>query len=52
MDPRCRLCILMGKTKFDGPIHQQQSMILVDLKTPGVTIVRPLSNHITQNQIC
>ena len=26
----------MGKTRFDGPRHSQQSMILVLMKTPGV----------------
>lgn len=28
-DPRCKITILMGKTDFDAPRHQQQSMILV-----------------------
>lgn len=41
-DPRCRIMILMGKTDPDGPRHQQQSMVLVPLDTPGVEIVRPL----------
>lgn len=43
MDPRCRILILMGKTDFTAPKHKQQSMILVDIKTPGVTIKRPLT---------
>lgn len=43
MDPRCKLLILMGKTDFNAPIHKQQSMILVDINTPGVTIIRPLT---------
>ncbi|XP_021721549.1 probable acyl-CoA dehydrogenase IBR3 [Chenopodium quinoa] len=42
MDPRCKLLIVMGKTDFDAPKHKQQSMILVDAKTPGVHIKRPL----------
>ncbi|KAG9459443.1 hypothetical protein H6P81_003951 [Aristolochia fimbriata] len=42
MDPRCRLLIVMGKTDFNAPLHRQQSMILVDIKTPGVHIKRPL----------
>ncbi|MRV72734.1 acyl-CoA dehydrogenase [Duganella sp. FT92W] len=41
-DPRCKLFITMGKTDFDAPRHQQQSMILVPSDTPGITIVRPL----------
>jgi len=40
---RCKLLILMGKTDPDGPKHQQQSMVLVPLDTPGVTVVRDLT---------
>ncbi|GAB2295238.1 Putative acyl-CoA dehydrogenase ibr3 [Dionaea muscipula] len=43
MDPRCKLLIVMGKTDFTAPQHKQQSMILVDIKTPGVYIKRPLT---------
>ncbi|OTP79027.1 acyl-CoA dehydrogenase family protein [Caballeronia sordidicola] len=39
-DPRCRLGIVMGKTDPDAPTHRQQAMILLDLRTPGVTIER------------
>src|SRR5262245_18193625 len=42
-DPRCRVAIFMGKTDPNAPRHQQQSMILVPLETPGVTIRRTLS---------
>lgn len=42
MDPRCRILIVMGKTDFSAPLHEQQSMILVDTRTPGVVIKRPL----------
>jgi acyl-CoA dehydrogenase len=41
-DPRCRIAIFMGKTNPDAPKHQQQSMILVPMDTPGVTIRRML----------
>ncbi|HEX3706212.1 MAG TPA: acyl-CoA dehydrogenase family protein [Mycobacteriales bacterium] len=41
-DPRCAVMIVMGKTDPDGPRHAQQSMILVPMDTPGVTVVRPL----------
>jgi acyl-CoA dehydrogenase len=34
--------IVMGKTQTDGPIHKQQSQILVPIDTPGVKIVRDL----------
>jgi acyl-CoA dehydrogenase len=41
-DPRCRIAIFMGKTDPSAPRHQQQSMILVRLDAPGVTIRRML----------
>jgi len=41
-DPRCAVYILMGKTDFNAARHAQQSMILVDAKTPGITVKRPL----------
>lgn len=43
MDPRCKICVFMGKTDPDAPKHKQQAMILVPMDTPGVTVVRPLS---------
>src|SRR5258705_8070133 len=43
MDPRCKIIILMGKTDANGAKHNQQSMILVPMETPGVTVVRPLT---------
>ncbi|GAV64160.1 Acyl-CoA_dh_1 domain-containing protein/APH domain-containing protein/Acyl-CoA_dh_M domain-containing protein/Acyl-CoA_dh_N domain-containing protein [Cephalotus follicularis] len=42
MDPRCKLLIVMGKTDFSVAKHKQQSMILVDIQTPGIHITRPL----------
>lgn len=33
---------IQGKTDFSAPKHKQQSMILVDINTPGVQIKRPL----------
>lgn len=39
-DPRCKLLIVMGKTDFDAATHRQQSMVLVPIDTPGVTVVR------------
>jgi acyl-CoA dehydrogenase len=42
LHPHCRIMIVMGKTRTDGPRHAQQSMVLVPLDTPGVQIVRGL----------
>ncbi len=41
-DPRCAVMIVMGKTNPDANTYQQQSMVLVPMDTPGVTVVRPL----------
>jgi acyl-CoA dehydrogenase len=38
----CKVLIVMGKTNPDGPKHKQQSMLVVPIDTPGVTIVRGL----------
>jgi acyl-CoA dehydrogenase len=40
---RCQLLIVMGKTDPTAQRHRQQSMILVPIDSPGVTIVRDLS---------
>ncbi|MBI1762531.1 MAG: acyl-CoA dehydrogenase family protein [Acidobacteria bacterium] len=42
-DPRCKIAIFMGKTDPSAPRHKQQSMILVPMDAPGVTIKRMLS---------
>jgi acyl-CoA dehydrogenase len=42
LHPHCRIMIVMGKTRTDGPRHAQQSMVLVPLDTPGVRVVRGL----------
>jgi acyl-CoA dehydrogenase len=38
----CKVMIVMGKTNFDAAPHKQQSMLVVPLDTPGVTILRGL----------
>ncbi len=43
MHPDCEVAIIMGKTDPNAPRHQQQSMVLVPMNTPGLTVVRPLS---------
>jgi acyl-CoA dehydrogenase len=42
-DPRCRIAIVMGKSDPAAPRYEQQSMILVPLDSPGVTVERTLS---------
>jgi acyl-CoA dehydrogenase len=42
-DPRCKISIFMGKTDPSAPPHKQQSMILVPMDLPGLTIVRMLT---------
>jgi acyl-CoA dehydrogenase len=42
-DPRCKLAIVMGKTNPDAHRHQQQSMVLMPLDAPGVTVERALT---------
>ncbi|XP_028681110.1 acyl-CoA dehydrogenase family member 10-like isoform X4 [Erpetoichthys calabaricus] len=43
LDPRCKICVFMGKTDPTAPKHKQQSMILVPMDNPGITVTRPLS---------
>ncbi len=42
-DPRCKISIFMGKTDPTAPKHKQQSMILVPMDAPGITIERMLT---------
>lgn len=40
--PECKVAIVLGKTRFDGPKHAQQSMILVEMDRPGIQILGPM----------
>ncbi len=42
LHPHCRILIVMGKTDPEAPTYSQQSMVLVPLDAPGVTVVRSL----------
>ena len=43
MRPECKVSIVMGVTDPEADRHQRQSMVLVPLDTPGVTIERSTS---------
>lgn len=43
MDPRCRVVIFMGRSNPEAARHSQQSMILVPMDAPGITILRSLT---------
>ncbi|XP_014642721.1 PREDICTED: acyl-CoA dehydrogenase family member 10 [Ceratotherium simum simum] len=43
LDPRCQLCVFMGKTDAHAPRHRQQSVLLVPMDTPGIKVIRPLT---------
>ncbi len=42
-DPRCKVCIFMGKTDPSAERHKQQSMIVLPFDSPGVKLERMLS---------
>ncbi|MBE1204047.1 acyl-CoA dehydrogenase family protein [Aminobacter carboxidus] len=42
-DRHCELLIFMGKTDPGAAKHQQQSMILVPMDTPGIKVLRPMT---------
>jgi acyl-CoA dehydrogenase len=44
---KCKVLIVMGKTDFEAPMHRQQSMMVVPIDTPGVTIVRGVPSSAT-----
>ncbi|HEU4976528.1 MAG TPA: acyl-CoA dehydrogenase family protein [Baekduia sp.] len=50
LHPHCKVLIVMGKTDPEGPKHRQQSMIVVPIDTPGVTILRGLNVFGYQDQ--
>jgi acyl-CoA dehydrogenase len=41
-DPRCKILIVMGKTDPEAQSHRQQTMVLVPMDTPGVSVVRDM----------
>lgn len=43
MHRNCKVLIVMGKTDPDAAVHRQQSMMVVPIDAPGVTVRRNLS---------
>ena len=41
--PRCEVLIFLGRSHPDAPRHQQHTMLIVPMDTPGVRVVRPLT---------
>jgi acyl-CoA dehydrogenase len=50
----CRLAIVMGVTNPDAEPHRRQSMVLVPMDAPGLTVLRNISvmNHISPEGHC
>ena len=53
-DPRCKIMIVMGLTDPNAESYRRQSMVLVPMDTPGVTVVRnpPVMNHVAPEGHC
>ena len=43
LHPNCTVMIVMGKTDPNAATHRQQSMMVVPLDTPGITVMRGVS---------
>jgi acyl-CoA dehydrogenase len=41
--PRCKVLIFLGRSDPSAPKHQQHSMLVVPMDTPGITVVRSLT---------
>ncbi|MGB6055941.1 MAG: acyl-CoA dehydrogenase family protein [Burkholderiaceae bacterium] len=52
--PNCRIAIVMGVTDPDGETHRRQSMVLVPMNTPGLSVVRniPVMHHLGLDGHC
>lgn len=52
--PHCTFAVVMGVTDADAEIHRRQSMVIVPLDTPGLTIERniPVMHHVTPEGHC
>lgn len=52
--PLCRIAIVMGVTDADAEPHQRQSMVLVPMASPGLTVLRnmPVMHHVAPEGHC
>ncbi|HEX8956285.1 MAG TPA: acyl-CoA dehydrogenase family protein, partial [Burkholderiaceae bacterium] len=52
--PHCRVAIVMGVTDPDGETHRRQSMVLVPMDTPGLSVERniPVMHHLALEGHC
>jgi acyl-CoA dehydrogenase len=41
-DPRCKICLFLGKTDPEADTYNQQSIVLIPMDTPGVNVIRTL----------
>ncbi|MBW7851598.1 MAG: acyl-CoA dehydrogenase family protein [Rhodospirillales bacterium] len=41
--PLCRFAVVMGQTDPEAEVHRRQSMIIVPMDTPGVTVLRNIT---------
>ena len=53
-DPRCKPGIVMGLTDPEAEVHRRQSMVIVPMDAPGLTIVRnpTVMNHVAPEGHC
>mmetsp|Transcript_77917 Transcript_77917/g.137383 ORF Transcript_77917/g.137383 Transcript_77917/m.137383 type:complete len:432 (-) Transcript_77917:850-2145(-) len=42
MRPSCKLIVFLGKSNPSAPRHQQHSVVLIPMDSPGVKVVRPM----------
>ena len=52
--PRCAVAIVMGVTDAAAEVHRRQSMVLVPMSAPGLTVVRnvPVMHHVALEGHC
>jgi acyl-CoA dehydrogenase len=52
--PNCKIAIVMGVTNPDAETHKRQSMVLVPMDTPGLTVERniPVMHHTALDGHC